>query len=133
MQKERLQPASLPEPTAPFSLGIKAGDLVFVAGQVAVDKNGKLIGGEDAGKQARQVMENVKAVVEASGAAVDDIVKLTIFVTDMADLPAVLAVRKAYFNPPYPASTAVEVGALAHPDWMVEIEAIAVKGCSAGN
>lgn len=115
-------------PTGPYSHGVKAGGLLFVAGQVALDGAGQVVGKGDVTAQARQVMENIKAILEAGGASLDDVVKVTLFVTDMADLPKVLEVRKQYFRAPYPAATAVQVSALANPDFLVEIEAVAVVG-----
>ncbi len=128
MPKTAIQPADMAAPTAPYSLGIKTGDLVFVSGQVAVDAAGNVAGIGDPVAQTRQVMENLKSVLATAGATLADVVKITIFLTDMAYLPQILEVRKSYFAPPYPASTAVQVVALANKDWLVEIEATAVIG-----
>ena len=87
---------------------------------------GEVVGKGDAAAQTRQVMENMKAMCEAGGATLSDVVKVTVFVTNIKDLPAVMKVREDYFAPDFPSATAVEVNAMVHPDWLVEIEAIAV-------
>ncbi|MHB1004617.1 MAG: RidA family protein [Chloroflexota bacterium] len=130
MPKTTIQSESVPVPTTPYSQAIRSGDLLFLAGQVAVDRAGALVGKGDATAQTRQVMENIKSLVEAAGGTLDDVVKITLFVTDMAILPQLLEVRKQYLRPPYPASTAVQVVALANPDFLVEIEATAMLGSS---
>src|SRR5687767_1048283 len=87
----------------PYSLGIAAGDLVFVSGQIPLDAaTGKLVEG-DVSVQARQSLENVKSVLEAAGLSFAHVVKTTIFLTDMADFAAVNEVYKAYVAEPYPA------------------------------
>jgi reactive intermediate/imine deaminase len=99
---------------------------VFVAGQVAVDESGNTVGVGDLGAQTRQVLQNVGRVLEAGGATFDDVVKVTVFVTDLEQLADLQAVRPEFFKPPYPASTLVKVAQLINPDWLVEIEALAV-------
>lgn len=128
MSKQQLVPAGASTPGGPFSAGIKSGNLVFVAGQVAVDGQGRTVGVGDIGAQTRQVLRNVQAVLAEAGATLDDVVKVTVFVTDLGDLPALQAVRPEFFKPPFPASTLVKVSQLINPEWLVEIEAIAVVG-----
>jgi reactive intermediate/imine deaminase len=126
--KQQLTGRGLAPPGGPFSAGIKSGRLVFVAGQVAVDGQGKTIGVGDIRAQTRQVLTNVGAVLAAGGASFDDVVKVTVFLTDMGQIAGVQEVRPDFFKPPYPASTLVEVSRLVNPEWLIEIEAIAVVG-----
>lgn len=128
MAKQQIVPANASRPSGPFSSGIKSGRFVFVAGQVAVDENGKTVGVGDIGAQTRQVLTNIGKVLQAGGASFDDVCKVTVFVTDLANLPALQAVRPEFFKEPYPASTLVKVAQLINPDWLVEIEAIAIVG-----
>jgi enamine deaminase RidA (YjgF/YER057c/UK114 family) len=104
-----------------------AGRLVAVSGQVAFDARGDVVGPGDPGAQARQVFENLRACLAAAGATFDDVVKLTFFVTDVAYLPAVRAVRDEFVDTSRPpASTAVQVVSLVRPDLLLEVEAFAV-------
>jgi enamine deaminase RidA (YjgF/YER057c/UK114 family) len=104
-----------------------SGRLVVVAGQIARDENGELVGRGDPVAQTRQVFENLRRCLAAAGATFEDVVKLSYFVTDASFLPAIRDVRDEYVdteNPP--ASTAVQVAALFAPDYLVEIEAMAL-------
>lgn len=114
-----------PAPIGPYSQGIRAGDLVFVSGQIPIDpKTGKLVHG-DVEDQTRQVLANLKAILEASGSDLSRVVKATVYITDMSVFPRINAVyAKAFDTDPPPARATVEVSALpmgAH----VEIDAIA--------
>lgn len=103
------------------------GRWVAIAGQVALDANAELVGPGDAAAQARQVFANLDACLKAAGATFDQVVKLGIYVTDLAVLPAIRTARDEYVdtaNPP--ASTAVQVVALFRPDVLLEIEAFAI-------
>ncbi|MET9465249.1 RidA family protein [Streptomyces sp. NPDC006544] len=103
------------------------GRFVAVSGQCAFDEKGEVVGAGDAAAQARQVFENLRRCLAAAGATFDDVVKLTYFVTDVADLPAVREARDAVIAPDrLPASSAVQVAALFRPELLVEIEAFAV-------
>jgi reactive intermediate/imine deaminase len=128
MAKEVLVSPQMSTPTGIMSPGIKtpAGNLVFVSGQVARNSQGETVGVGDIEAQTRQVLENVKAVLAEGGATMDDVVKITVFVTDVGDYAAIHKVRGEYFKSEYPASTMVEVSALVNPDLKIEIEAIAV-------
>jgi 2-iminobutanoate/2-iminopropanoate deaminase len=110
----------------PYSLGISNGDLAFISGQIPLDPDtGKLVAG-DASAQARQSLENVKAVLEAAGLTFGHVVKTTIFLTDMADFAAVNDVYKGYVTEPYPARSTIAVAALPLGA-KVEIEMIASR------
>ena len=116
----------LKTPANPYSLATRVGNQVFISGQVAIDAEGQLVGKGDLVAQTRQVLENIKALVEAAGGNMDDIVKTTTFVTSMQDFAKTVPTRREYFHEPYPASTAVQVARLVDPDWLIEIEATAV-------
>ncbi len=106
---------------------INGGSLVFISGQVALDKFGNLVGEADCQAQLHQVFENLKAAVEFSGGTLNDIVKLNSYFVDLSHLPTFREVRDRYIslkNPP--TSTAVQVSRLFRPEFLVEIEAVAV-------
>lgn len=130
MKKTLTNPDSVAKPVGLYShlatVEVGSAIFLFVAGQVAVDSEGKLVGQNDFLKQAEQVHENIKAILKAGGATLDDVIKLTTFLTDMSHRAELGAVRRRYFTGTPPTSTAVEVSKLAHPDWMIEIEAVAV-------
>lgn len=126
--RKLLQPDTLPTPTACYSQGIEISGkrMIFVAGQLPVNKAGAIVGEGDFKAQITQVFENIKAVLADAKASFDDVVKLNIYVTDVKNLPLVQEVRSGYLTRPYPATTLVEITALANPKALVEIEAIAV-------
>ena len=128
MAKVILSNPKLSRPSGIFSQGVKvpAGHLIFVSGQVARNAAGETVGRGDMRAQTRQALENVKAVLDVAGATLDDIVKVTVFVTDISQFAAIHEVRAQYFTRDYPASTLVEVKSLAAPELMIEIDAIAV-------
>ena len=117
-----------PRPGQIMSQGVKVtgGTTVYTSGQVARNSQGEVVGKGDVGAQTRQVLENLKSVLAEAGATLDDIVKVVVYVTNVADFAAVHEVRAEYFKKDYPASTLVEVSALAGPDLLIEIEAVAV-------
>jgi 2-iminobutanoate/2-iminopropanoate deaminase len=102
------------------------GKMIFVAGQLARDAQGKLVGPGDMRAQIEQVGENIKTCLEAAGASLADIVKTNTFVTDYVEFSKHGDVRLKYFGPATPTSTTVEIRRLADPDAMIEVEAIAV-------
>jgi enamine deaminase RidA (YjgF/YER057c/UK114 family) len=102
------------------------GQWVAIAGQVALDPDGKLVGVGDPGAQAEQVFANLERCLAAAGATFEDIAKMTIFVTDMAHMPAIRVVRDRYIPGTKPAASAVQVAALFNPDVLLEIEAFAI-------
>ena len=117
----------VPAPSAPYSqaLAVQASRWVFVAGQVPVDAEGRIVGPGDPRAQIRQAFANVQALVEAAGGSLANVVELTIYLRDMAHRPLVTDVRHELLRPPYPATTMVEVSRLAADDWLVEISAVA--------
>ncbi|MBC9713328.1 RidA family protein [Streptomyces sp. TRM66268-LWL] len=113
--------------TAYTHVVLGTGTFIAVSGQLALDERGELVGPGDPEAQGRQVFENLRRCLAAAGASFDDVVKLTYFVTDTAHMPAVRAARDAYLHPDrLPASTAVQVSALVAPEFLMEIEALAV-------
>lgn len=123
---ERIESPDLPSGTVPLSQGIQHGDFVFVSGNVPVDpETGDPVGG-DIGRQTRQTLDNVGAVLEAAGLTTDNIVKTTVFLTDRDDFSDFNDAYRDYLNEPYPARSTVVVD-LASPDYDIEIEAIAVE------
>jgi len=118
-----------PDPYAPYLLsqGIRVGDLLFVSGQVGIDEAGELVSLDDFGTQADQAFRNLGRVLEAGGSSLERVVKVTIFLTDMAaNFPQVVDLRRKWFTPPYPADTIVQVQSLYRPEVMLEIEAVAL-------
>jgi len=108
-----------------YSHVAKAGDTVFIAGQIALDPNGNLVGKGDIEAQTHQVYANLQAILEELGGSLDDIVKLTTYLTDRGHLDAFRRVRNRFFTDAFPPNTLLFVSGLAHPDYLVEIEAVA--------
>ncbi len=111
-----------------ISQGIRVGDTVYVSGQVAFGADGQIVGVGDAEAQAEQCFKNLEAVLEAAGASLGDVVRLTNYFTSADYFPAYRDVKQRLFPKDPPASTSVVVAALLHPDFMMEVEAVAVVG-----
>jgi reactive intermediate/imine deaminase len=126
MKREEYRVEGQAEPISHFTDAVRAGELLFVSGVVAVDADGALVGGDDVVAQTRQVFENMRAVLAAAGCGFEDIVKVTIFLTDIDDRRSINPVRQEVFGSTRPASTLVEVPRLAVPGAKVEIECVAV-------
>ncbi|MBI3824773.1 MAG: RidA family protein [Candidatus Rokubacteria bacterium] len=112
-----------------YSQGVKvsgAQSVLFLAGQVAYDKDGAPAHRGDFRGQAREVFRALKALVEGQGGTLASIVKLNTYLTDIRYRADLVPVREEFFGKKGPASTLVQVAALAHPDWLIEVEAIAV-------
>lgn len=123
-----------PDNYEPFLLsqGIKFGNLLFISGQAGAGDDGKIVeGGFRA--QGEQAFANLRRALEAGGSRLDDVVKVTIFVTDMGHFNDVVELRRQFFTAPYPADTIAEIKALYDPKAMIEIEAIAAVSGSVGN
>ena len=111
----------------PLSQGLRVGDFLFLSGQIAVDADGNVVGKGDLRAQTRQAFENIKTILDQAGATFDDVVKLTTFFTaDIGNYKDYFDVRRQYFGTHKPASTGVQVVALAFPGLLLEIEAIAI-------
>ena len=122
MTRDARQPEGLATPKPPYSPVVITGDLVYTAGQVAFDAEGNLVGGGIV-EQTRQAMENLSRCLEAAGSSLDDVVKTTVFLTDLANFAACNEEYARHFTPPYPARSTVQVGLAA--GLLVEIEAVA--------
>jgi 2-iminobutanoate/2-iminopropanoate deaminase len=114
-----------PEPISHYTDAVRAGDLLFVSGCVPVDGDGRLVDG-DVVAQARRVFANVGAILEAGGATFADVVKVTVYLIDIDDRARINPVRQEVFGDVRPASTLVEVSALAIPGARLEVEAVAI-------
>jgi 2-iminobutanoate/2-iminopropanoate deaminase len=125
-EREEIRVASLAEPVSHFTDAVRAGNLLFVSGFVPVDGEGRLVGGDDVVVQVRQVFANLGAVLAAAGATFADVVKVTVYLTDIADRARINPVRQEIFGDTRPASTLVEVSALVVPGAKVEIDAVAL-------
>jgi 2-iminobutanoate/2-iminopropanoate deaminase len=124
--REEIRVAGLAEPISHFTDAVRAGNLLFVSGFVPVDGDGRLVGGDDVVAQVRQVFANLGAVLAAAGATFADVVKVTVYLTDIADRARINPVRQEVFGDTRPASTLVEVSALVVPGAKVEIDAVAL-------
>ena len=125
-KRKEIRVPELAEPISHYTDAVRAGDLLFVSGYVAVDGEGGLVGGDDLAAQTRQVLENLGAALAAAGATFADVVKVTVYLTDIADRARINPVRQEFFGDARPASTLVEVSALATPGAKVEIDAVAL-------
>ncbi len=125
-EREEIRVASLAEPVSHFTDAVRAGNLLFVSGFVPVDGDGRLVGGDDVVAQVRQVFANLGAVLAAAGATFADVVKVTVYLTDIADRARINPVRQEVFGDTRPASTLVEVSALVVRGAKVEIDAVAL-------
>lgn len=123
-----INPAAVSQPTGyTHVVEVTGGKTVFISGQIAFDAAGKVVGVGDLAAQAHQVFANLRAGLAAVGADFNQVVKLSYFLLDISQLPTVREIRNQYINPAQPpASTAVQVGGLAHPDLLIEVEAVAV-------
>ena len=129
MAKTILQSSDVATPAGIMSQGVAvpSGRMVFVSGQVARGVDGQLVGRGDIQAQTRKVLENIRSVLAEAGATMNDVTKVTVFVTNLAEhFSAIHEVRAEFFSSDYPASTLVEISRLVDPDMLIEIEAIAV-------
>jgi 2-iminobutanoate/2-iminopropanoate deaminase len=115
----------LPEPISHYTDAVEADGLLFLSGCIPVDEHGCLVGGDDVVAQARQVFANIGRVLSAAGAGFGDVLKVTVYLTDIDDRPRINPVRQEVFGDARPASTLIEVGRLALPGARLEVEAIA--------
>ncbi|MCS0633112.1 RidA family protein [Telluria mixta] len=115
-----------PDPYEPYLLsqGIRFGDLLFISGQAGAGDDGRIVDGGFLA-QGEQAFANLRRALEAGGSSLRDVIKVTIFVTDMGHFQDVVALRRKFFSAPYPADTIAEIRALYDPRAMIEIEAIA--------
>jgi 2-iminobutanoate/2-iminopropanoate deaminase len=135
----KLQPAGLPlrvvDGRVLYShvVVVEAGRQLFISGQLARDAQGAIVGKGDMRAQIRQVGENLKTALAAAGASLDALVKTTTYVTDIDEYFKHVDLRMDYFGPGMPTSTTVEVRRLSHPDFMIEVEAVALLDDAPGS
>ncbi len=127
MDKTSVNSPSVATGGSMYSQAVKAGQVLYLSGQVAYDVKGQLVGKGDITAQTTQVFENMGALLRAAGMTFENVVKINIYLTDLGNRPAFHTVREKYFGSDVlPASTLVVVKSLAHPDLLVEVEATAV-------
>jgi len=127
--KKQVQSEKIRTPSGHFSQAISVeakGKLVFISGMTARKADGTIAGIGDIEAQTRQVCENIKAAVEAAGGTMDDICRVDVYVRNMEHFESIHKIRREYFKSPAPASTMVEVSKFTSPDYLIEINAIAV-------
>ncbi|HLG74111.1 MAG TPA: RidA family protein [Chloroflexota bacterium] len=124
MPIERIQPEGLPESTL-YSPVVRTGNTIYVAGQVGQDADGNVVGPGDIRAQADQVIANLRTALASAGAGLEHIVRITIYLTDARYRDVLRDVTREYFGAALPASTLLVVAALARPEFLLEIDAIA--------
>ena len=127
MKRTAFQPANVFVPAGKtYSHGVivEAGRTLYVAGQTSRDEQGRVVCKGDAAGQTRQVLENMKRVIEGAGGRMEDVAKTTVYLTDIKHRDAVSRVRQEFFKGDAPANTLLVISALADADFLVEIEAI---------
>jgi 2-iminobutanoate/2-iminopropanoate deaminase len=124
---EVFNPPTVWQPFGAFSMAAVEGDgrIVHLKGQVALDRDGRIVGKGDVRAQTRQVLENIRDVLAAMGGRMEDVLSLTHYVTDIQAFAGAGDIRREFFREPYPVTTTVQVAALYHPDLVIEITAIA--------
>lgn len=126
MERRIIEPSGMIDPKRRYSLGWRVDNTIYTAGQLASDAEGKLVGPNDIRAQTRRVWEKLGAILKAEGAKLSDIVKTTVYITDLRYREGYQEVRNDLFKSNAPASTIVQVVALALPGALIEIEAVAV-------
>ncbi len=131
MSKQQLNPRDFTEIMGAYSHGLKVdvtySKMIFVTGQIAMDKEGNAVAPNDITAQAEFIFKNIQKILEEGGASIDDVVKTVIYVTDMNDFKEISAVRNKYFNKSKPVSTLVEISKTVKEGCDLEIEVIAIK------
>ena len=128
MKKQAILSPKLSKPIGVFSHAVKAEgkQFLFISGLTARDINGNPVGKGDMRAQTKQILENMKIILDEAGATFDNVVRVTVYVTDLKNFKDVHEIRAQYFKKDLPASTLVQVSGLVHKDFLIEIEAIAV-------
>jgi 2-iminobutanoate/2-iminopropanoate deaminase len=115
------------KPVANYKMAtrMEGGRLLYISGQVAWDAGGNVVGKGDMATQARQVFQNMRHVLQAAGGDLSNLMKITTYITNIEDFPAVVEARRQVFQGELPASTLIVVKSLFHPDFLIEVEGIA--------
>lgn len=124
MPKQFISPEGLAK-TKGYSQVVKAGNLVFIAGQISMDKDGQLVGKDNVYEQAVQVYENLATALASVGGSKDDLVATTTYLVNAEHIPAVRKAREEFYGPNPPTSTMLLVSGLVSPDFLIEVESIA--------
>ena len=127
MPRDPISTNKAPAAIGPYSQAVRAGDTVYLSGQVALDPNSGLLIEGDVQAQARRAFDNLRAVCEAAGGSMDDVVRVGLYLTDLDQFAAVNAVMAEYFQSPYPARSTIEVSALPRGA-QFEVDAVMVLG-----
>jgi len=127
MMSQIILPKGWEKPSVPISHAVKKGNMVFLAGQVALNEAGGLVGKGDIGMQTKQVLENIRACLEAAGAKMEDVVSTNVFLPDVSNYGAMNEVYRQYFTDNFPARATVITG-LVKEEFLVEISAVAIVG-----
>lgn len=126
MGKQLIRPSNGPAPGGAYSPGLRVGDFIFVAGQLAVNPDTRELVGDTIEAQTVRVIENIKLILEAGGASLDDVVKATVHLSDMSLFPRYNEIYARYFAEPRPVRTTV--GSVLMPGYLIEIDVIAYVG-----
>jgi reactive intermediate/imine deaminase len=129
-QREEFRVAGLGEPISHYTDAVRHGNLLFISGCGPFDEENRIVGGDDAAQQCRQVLKNIDKILVAANASFADVLKVTVYLTDVGDRTVINPVRKEFFGQTRPASTLIGVAALAIPQMKVEIDAVAALGGS---
>ncbi len=131
--RQEIRVPGLYEPLSHYTDAVRCGDFLFLSGKPPFDGEGNVVGGDDVAAQCRQVLENMKRVLEAAGMSFADVATVTVFLLDVNDRPKINPVRQEFFGPHKPASTLFGVNQLAVPGMLIEIQSVAYKPGSADN
>lgn len=127
MEKHIVVTGEAPAAIGPYSVGVWAGDLLFVSGQTPIDPSTGTVDATTAAAQTHQAIKNVRAILAAAGLTLDNVVKSTLFIKDMGEFSTINEIYASYFTAPYPARSCVEVARLPR-DVLVELEVVAARG-----
>jgi 2-iminobutanoate/2-iminopropanoate deaminase len=122
--REEFRVQGLAEPISHYTDAVRHGDVLYVSGVAPLDEKSQLVGGEDPAAQTRQIFLNMKKILDAAGTGFDKVLKVTVYLTDVADRTKINPVRQEFFGATRPASTLIGVNELAIPGMKVEIEAV---------
>jgi reactive intermediate/imine deaminase len=127
-QREEFRVTGLGEPISHYTDAVRHGNLLFISGCGPFDEENRIVGGDDAAQQCRQVLENIGKILAAANMSFADVLKVTVYLTDVADRTLINPVRKEFFGQTRPASTLIGVATLVFPGMKVEIDAVAAHG-----